>query len=313
MQKRIAKKDFRKFIEKLISSHEFIAPVKQQVTRFDKVKKFEEIYLDKITEVPPKDFLFPEGETLVKINNGKPEEVVSKIKKRILFGLRMCDLNAINILDKVMYDVQYLEHRKKTTLIGIFCENPDEYCFCNSMDLIDFYDLFIFPVGDYYHIAVGSIKGEKIVKELKDSPKELPLPKPKNTKILKKTDVKGNYNNPCWEKDANKCLSCSACTAYCPTCNCFDIKDILDVNLKGGERKRFGASCQLKNFSRVAGGKSYRDTRLARFKHFVYHKIVYFKDQKNMYMCVGCGRCLRVCPTHIDWVETINNLGSEKK
>jgi ferredoxin len=24
-------------------------------------------------------------------------------------------------------------------------------------------------------------------------------------------------------------------------------------------------------------------------------------------MCVGCGRCLRVCPTKIDWVNT-NNL-----
>ena len=84
------------------------------------------------------------------------------------------------------------------------------------------------------------------------------------------------------------------------------------ANLKDGKRTRCEISCQLKSFTKVAGGKSYRDSRLSRFKHFVYHKIVYYKKRQGRYMCVGCGRCLRVCPTKIDWVNTINLLKNEE-
>ena len=54
-----------------------------------------------------------------------------------------------------------------------------------------------------------------------------------------------------WKNDVDKCLSCGACTMHCPTCNCFDIQDILDADLKSGKRVRHHASCQLKSFSIV--------------------------------------------------------------
>ena len=133
----------------------------------------------------------------------------------------------------------------------------------------------------------------------------------KNKKELPDKDIENDYKNKIWESDANKCLSCSACTIYCPTCNCFDINDKIDINFKNGNRTRTQTSCQLKSFSEVAGGKCFRDSRLARFKHFVYHKISYFKKTHDKYMCVGCGRCLRVCPTKIDWVDTINKIKKE--
>jgi len=81
---------------------------------------------------------------------------------------------------------------------------------------------------------------------------------------------------------------------------------------ENGKRIRTSSSCQLKSFSRVSGNKVFRDSRLARFKHFVYHKIVYYKNKYGGFMCTGCGRCLRVCPTKIDWVDTINLLKSSK-
>jgi len=211
-----------------------------------------------------------------------------------------------------MFDQQYINKRKNTILIGLFCKNPDKFCFCNSMQLQDYHDLFFYPKGKNFIIAVGSKAGEALVKNLPSLEKEIKIPNPKNHKKLKNLEIENNYKDQIWESDANKCLSCSACTVYCPTCNCFDIKDNLNLNLKDGTRKRCQASCQLKSFSRVAGGKSYRDSRLSRFKHFVYHKISYYKKIHNRPMCVGCGRCLRVCPTKIDWVKTINKLPKKK-
>lgn len=313
MQKVLLKSDFPEFINTLTKKYEVIAPVNLPVTKFQKINSFEEIYLDKITKIPLKQYFMPEGETLLDFKNSKAIENKGEIKETILFGLRKCDLNAIQILDKVMYDQQYLNKRKNTTLIGLFCESPDEYCFCNSMQLQDYHDLFFYPKGKNYIIDVKTPKGEILVKNLPLIKKEIKIPNPKNSKKLKNLMIEKNYKDSIWENDAKKCLSCSACTIYCPTCNCFDIKDNISTDLKTGTRKRHQASCQLKSFSKVAGGKSYRDSRISRFKHFVYHKITYFKSIHNRPMCVGCGRCLRVCPTKIDWVKTINSLPKKKK
>jgi sulfhydrogenase subunit beta (sulfur reductase) len=171
--------------------------------------------------------------------------------------------------------------------------------------------LFFYSNKDHYLIDVKTKKGEKLVKDLKTLKKEIKIPLPKNTKILEKNDIENHYKNKIWESDADNCLSCSACTIYCPTCNCYDIKDNLELNFKDGNRTRHEISCHLKSFTRVAGEKCYRDSRLSRFKHFVYHKIVYFRKRYKRPMCVGCARCLRVCPTKIDWVSTINLLQDE--
>ena len=318
MQKILPKHELKDFIELLMRKYEVIAPVKQEITKFKvlKTKKdLDNLYLDEITLAPFKEFLIPEKEELLNFKEGKLREVLNKPKKKtIVFGLRKCDLNAILVLDKVMYDKNYKTKRKNMILVGLHCENPDEYCFCNSMELESegIYDLFFYEDNGNYHISIGSNKGKVLVRGLKKSSKEV-IKKIYNKKALSTKDIEEHYNNKIWKTDADKCLSCGACTAYCPTCNCFNIKDILDVNLKDSKRIRETSSCQLHSFSNVAGGKKFRFSVLARFKHFVYHKIVYFKKQRGKYMCVGCGRCLRVCPPRIDWVNTINLMNDLEK
>ncbi len=314
MQKILPKKELDNFLCSLMKKYELIAPVMKDnvLTKFEIIKNPQEVYLEKITKVPVKKFFIPENEQILKFKNYKTTKTLTDSKKRIIFGLRKCDLNAMKIIDNVMFDEFYEDKRKNTITIGLFCDKPDEYCFCNSMELKDdCYDLFFYPEGINYYIEVKNNKGLSLVKKLPDAKKDMLL-RQKNNKILVSKNIERHYRNKIWESDAERCLSCSACTIYCPTCNCFDIKDKLDINLKDGARTRNEMSCQLKSFSIVSGGKSFRDTRLARFKHFVYHKIVYFKKRKARYMCVGCGRCLRACPTKIDWVRTINLLIDEE-
>ena len=311
VQKILQKKEFDNFINQLIKKYEVVAPIKDKITKFSKIKNSKEIYLDDNTLVPLKQLFMPEKEVLFEFKKGKIKKIKPDSTKRIVFGIRKCDLNSLLILDKVMFDPLYKSKRENTVLIGMFCDNPSEYCFCNSMELVDYYDLYFYPEGDKYYISVGSKKGEFLVKGLKDADKEVKK-EIKNTKQLKNKDIYKEYMNPLWNKDIEKCLSCGACTIYCPTCNCFDIRDEDNLD-KSGKRVRIQTSCQLKSFSEVAGGKSFRDSRASRFKHFVYHKIVFYKNKFNKYMCVGCGRCLKACPPKIDWVETINQMNGGKK
>lgn len=307
MQKILPKKDLNNFIQQLTNSYQVIAPIKKDNTKFQIINNPEEIDLTKITQVSPKKFFIPDNEVISEFKDNKILQPKDNPIKRIIFGLRKCDLNSFLVFDKAIKDTAYIKKRKNTILIGIHCTNPDEFCFCNSMELKDHYDLFFYPKDNQYHISIGSKKGAQLVNNLQNAKEEY-TPKIKNTKILKNKDIEKDYKNKIWKTNSEKCLSCSACTVYCPTCNCFDIRDNLSINIKDSKRVKTETSCQLKSFTQIAGGKTFRDSRLSRFKHFVYHKIVYFKKQHNIYMCVGCGRCLRVCPTKIDWVKTINKL-----
>ncbi|RME32033.1 anaerobic sulfite reductase subunit A, partial [Candidatus Woesearchaeota archaeon] len=53
--------------------------------------------------------------------------------------------------------------------------------------------------------------------------------------------------------------------------------------------------------------------RTARFKHRIYHKVVYYPEVFGTSMCTGCGRCIKYCPPHIDFVEMVNSIHDEKE
>ncbi|MBS3088458.1 4Fe-4S dicluster domain-containing protein [Candidatus Pacearchaeota archaeon] len=311
MQKIIEKKELNNFVKSLMKNYEVIAPVKRKIARFEILKNPEDMYLDEITLVPLKQFFLPENETLFDFKNNKIKKNKTEGRKRIVFGLRKCDLNALLVLDRVMSYPEYIKKRQNTILVGLYCEKPDEFCFCNSMELEEHYDLFFYASGDKYYISIGSKKGALLVRNLDNADKEVKK-EIKNFKKLENKNIEKDYSNKKWDEDVEKCLSCSACTVFCPTCNCFDIQDVKELSENSGKRIKTQSSCQLKSFSEVAGGKIFRESRASRFKHFVYHKIVFYNKRFNKYMCVGCGRCLRACPTRIDWVETINSIKSKK-
>jgi len=54
-------------------------------------------------------------------------------------------------------------------------------------------------------------------------------------------------------------------------------------------------------------------TREDRFKHRIFHQLQYFKDRHGMNLCTGCGRCIRGCPTRINFVKILNEMQEQKQ
>jgi ferredoxin len=311
---------FIKFLGSILKKYELIAPVNGGIIKFEKVKSAGDICLGKKSYFPAKEYFFKKQDTLFQFNGSRFIPTLQKPQKRVFFGLRKCDLNAIMRQDKIFidgaHDPYYAAARQNSLLIGYHCSQPDsEHCFCGSMGLADFFDIMYYEKNGYYMVETGSEKGRKLVQEFRKyfvaSGSQLSYDdrQTKGTDRLHKNDISGLYGHPDWKKGFEICLSCTACTALCPTCYCFEIHDGVSAKNPGnGSRQRQWSSCMLQEFTKVAKGHVYRKGRVERFKHRIYHQLDYFKGKHGINLCVGCGRCIEGCPTRIDFVRIINEM-----
>lgn len=319
---KINKESFNEFLHDVIRYNELVAPVKTDVTRFQAVSDISQISITEHAYFPAKSFFFGKDQTMFSFSGNKmtAPNVEHDKKQRIMIGLKRCDLNAIRRQD-IMFinetgDPYYKEERERTILIGIQCKEPaDEYCFCATMELGDYYDLMLYDKGHAYFVEVGSEKGRNFVDRYRkyfwDTEAFLTWEDRRiETKLkLEKKDVTPYYDYADWKKGHDQCFSCGACVLMCPSCYCFDIYDApRSEKLDEGERKRRWASCQQRCFTKVAGGHAFRDKREHMFKHRIYHQLKYFKERHGINLCVGCGRCIRGCPTKINFVKILNDM-----
>lgn len=323
MQKEVykqSKQQFRLFLKDVQKSFELIAPVKEEVIRFKEIKDVDDVYLEKNSYFPVKEYFFKKEEVLFQFTGTKITVPAQKTPKRVFFGLRKCDLNGVRHQDMVyqhqINDPYYAASRENAYLLGYHCPKaPSPYCFCGSLNLGDYADLMFYDNADHFLVEVGSQKGEKLMKKFASRFEKTPITIPETAKHipgsdrLEKKDIAHFYDHPGWKKGVDLCLSCAACTNLCPTCYCHSIHDEVSTkNPKKGERKRTWSSCQLPEFSRVAGDHVFREGREERFKHRIYHQLQYFKEKNGIDLCVGCGRCIEGCPTRIDFVKIINEM-----
>ncbi|MFC1648840.1 4Fe-4S dicluster domain-containing protein [Nanoarchaeota archaeon] len=312
------------FVKAVTETYEFIAPVKTDETRFQAITSADQINLEEQPMYPLKRYFFTDKEILFKYNGKDIEVPEIEVPRRIFFGVRHCDLNAIKHQDMVFLDANidpyYKARREKALFIGYHCDiAPHKFCFCNSLKLDDYSDMMFYDKGKKFIVEVQTQKGMNFVKhfheffletnyKFSDNDKKI-----KNFKELKKpADLNEHYEDEKWEKGVKKCVSCAACTMLCPTCYCSGISDEADWDLKKMQRVRTHASCQLPSFTKVAGGHVFRKSRSDRFKHRIYHQLQWFKERHGVDLCVGCGRCITGCPTKIDFVDIINELEGEK-
>ncbi len=315
----IKKRDLFKLLDKLKKSYEVIAPVKRDIHRYEPIKSADEIDLNFInTTYPLKKWFLPAKGELFNFSGSKISAKTSS-KKRILFAVRPCDVNALLRMDKLFLDEYvdsyYKSRRQNTILIALNCSIPGDNCFCTSLGthkLDKGFDLLLTETKAGYIVQLGSEKGRKLIDtKLFTKTTKIPEIKLKCNKKLTKSDVlklKVSFYHSIWKDEAENCLSCGACTMTCPTCGCFRIVDSPCITINCGSRNREWTSCQLKNFTVVAGGHSFREDRAARLKNRIYHQLEYFKDKFGINMCVGCGRCITNCPTKIDMTQILKSL-----
>lgn len=291
----------------------------------------------------PKDAFFPQSENLYTcVREGKkiqitPQEL--KDKDFVVFGMRACDLQGVEVLDKVFLaepvDTFYQARRQHGTIVALACHEPEETCFCKVFG-IDAAE----PKADVATWLIdGELcwkplteKGETLTKAVVDllnddaaADEKVEAEKSAIRAIIEKLPysdlslegwngdaLSEKFNSPVWEELYKPCLACGTCTFVCPTCQCYDIKDY-DTG-HGVQRYRCWDSCMYSDFTMMAHGNN-RTSQMQRFRQRFMHKLVYFPaNNDGMYSCVGCGRCVEKCPSALNIVKVIKafqNQGGE--
>ncbi len=340
---KIAKDRLNELYAKISESMGLFLPVKKAgEVNYAVWSEGKEVSLETLKTVKsPKNMFFPDSENLMKFKTeGKNLEVIdvrknyAEEKPFVLFGVKACDYKGIEVLDKVFLadpiDSYYQARREATTIVTLACSKPEESCFCSVFG-IDATN----PCGDvttwlddnYLYWQANTEKGESLtalVKELfVDGGEEEVATQQAATKVIidslpfsnldlskfKPENLNELFEAKEWEEMSEACLGCGTCTFVCPTCQCFDIRDI--KTNEGVLRYRCWDSCMYSDFTLMAHGNS-RTTQMQRFRQRFMHKLVYYPSQNDgMYSCVGCGRCINKCPQKLNIVKVIKKLGGK--
>ena len=252
-----------------------------------------------------KGVLFPDRDVLVRVREGAAEPVLDTTR-RVLFGIRACDVAAVAYLDYFFSlcreDPNYMSRRENTTLVTVACREPDRGCFCTTagtgpVSHVGF-DLQFYPCGDGYLVQLGSERGSSLVDRARsffeDAPREAPdvirrfeeeaagaVAPAADLEAAARAAGDGELSATFWAELAARCRTCEEATRECPTCTCFQIADRASLDPEWtGERIRTWASCP----PGAAPGRRYRD------------KLEPTGLRTPRFRCVGCGRCVALCP-----------------
>ena len=254
-----------------------------------------------------------------------------------LFGVRACELAAIDIQDRVFTggshtEPRYQSIRDRVFIVGVNCIEAGGTCFCTSMgtgpEMPESYDLVMTELVDNDHrflISAGSPAGEELLEQLPVRP-ATPHDHDQADVVLaevsehmgREIETDGikellyeNAEHPRWDDVAARCLACANCTMVCPTCFCFTTEDRPSLDGDRAERWRTWDSCFSLGYSYIHGGPIRTSTR-ARYRQWMTHKLATWIDQFGSSGCVGCGRCITWCPVGIDITQEVRAIQTEE-
>jgi sulfhydrogenase subunit beta (sulfur reductase) len=276
------------------------------------------------TTLPPKTFLLPDTQVILEVEKRGTEVRLMEPaleREQVIFGIRPCDARALRVLDALLLDqppadTYYGQRRDMTTLIGLACPRLWDDCFCTSLgsgpDDASAVDLMLYEGDIGYWVNVVTDKGAALLEglEVKETERQAPVSDAsgERTPVLPAESWAALFDDAYWHRLGERCLSCHACTYACPTCRCFDVRD--DTVAAGAgyaqiQRLRAWDSCMAAAYRRIAGGHNPRPSKAQRLRNRYYCKFCYSPLDFGAVACVGCGRCIAVCPVGIDITEML--------
>ncbi|HNS52618.1 MAG TPA: 4Fe-4S dicluster domain-containing protein [Anaerolineae bacterium] len=322
------------WLDTLADSRAVIAP--QQVERdllYRQVTSSSQVVFDfERTVASPKTFFLPDTEVILEIERrGSRAELVEPalIREQVVFGMRPCDARALLVLDALLLgrpppDAYYAERRAKTALIGLACPRMWAGCFCTSVggapDDASAVDVMLYEDAGQYLVQGVTPKGAELLESLAAAETDRhPSPSDRSgnapVEVTPPHDWLALFDDPYWQRLAERCLSCHACTYVCPTCRCFDVRDDAPAAGPGSvhvQRLRSWDSCMSAGYRRIAGGHNPRPTKAQRLRNRYYCKFCYSPLDFGVVACVGCGRCSSACPVDVDVAEMLDDLKEQR-
>lgn len=327
------------WLDTLMERYDVIAPTHtaghppgNQELLYERVLSSADICFDfERTTLPSKTFFLPDTEVLLYIERQERDvslrEPVTE-RPQVLFAPRPCDVQGLLALDALLLDrapadALYAARRERTTLVVLACPRLWDGCFCTSLgsapDDKTGADIMLYGYEAHYRVLAVTDKGSDLLEGLQTEQKEGLEPVEPSSESYAQGHVpvlapevwESLFEHSYWNRLADRCLSCHACTYVCPTCRCFDIRDrtlVSDAGYAHIQRLRAWDSCMAPAYRRIAGGHNPRPTKAQRLRNRYYCKFHYSPVDFGAVACVGCGRCIEVCPVGIDIAEMLADL-----
>jgi len=317
----------------LMEKGELFAPAADgAVVNFRRIDNPGDVTLDFYNTLQsPKSVFFPQTDDMVRYRltheGVETEEVPLDFEPRIILGVRPCDVRSFEVMDRLfagggIVDPYWEKRRKSATVIGYAFDevNPADFYTTFGIDAADPTGSDIFMVKGKAAFLLKGIteKGDKLLDSLQgleDASAQdekyfegrLTEASKLTTRILATEGVVEKleevFEDPYWTTAAAPCLNCGVCTFVCPTCHCFDVQD--ETLFGRGARRRIWDSCMFTDFTLHTSGHNPRTNRSQRLRQRINHKFSYYVTNFDVFSCVGCGRCVRSCPVHIDIVAVV--------